>query len=163
VAASAALTISGVPFMGRSAAARVGYKDGEYQLNPSWRNASRRARPVVAATQDAVMMVESEAKELSEEVMLGAGHFAHEASRKVIDAIIRLPSSPPRSLGSLSRTTDHAAVKQQLRDLIGADLAAAYKLTDKQQRQTAVNEARAKAARHSRRPRTRTRPPTSPA
>ncbi|MBP7952265.1 MAG: polyribonucleotide nucleotidyltransferase, partial [Sphingorhabdus sp.] len=76
VAASAALTISGVPFMGPIAAARVGYKDGEYSLNPNMAEiATGELDLVVAATGDAVMMVESEAKELSEEVMLGAVLF----------------------------------------------------------------------------------------
>jgi polyribonucleotide nucleotidyltransferase len=146
VAASAALTISGVPFMGPIGAARVGYKDGEYQLNPSLDECkSGELDLVVAATQDAVMMVESEAKELSEEVMLGAVSFAHEASRKVIDAIIRLAEQSAKEPWELDQSDDHASVKQKLRDLIGDDLAAAYRLTDKQQRQTAVNEARTKA------------------
>jgi polyribonucleotide nucleotidyltransferase len=146
VAASAALTISGVPFMGPIGAARVGYKDGEYQLNPSLDEVkSGELDLVVAATQDAVMMVESEAKELSEEVMLGAVQFAHQASREVIDAIIRLAEQSAKEPWELETQNDHAAVKQQLRDLIGEDLAAAYKLTDKQARQTAVNEARTKA------------------
>jgi polyribonucleotide nucleotidyltransferase len=146
VAASAALTISGVPFMGPIGAARVGYKDGEYQLNPSLEEVKTGELDlVVAATQDAVMMVESEAKELSEEVMLGAVQFAHQASREVIDAIIRLAEQSAKEPWELETQNDHAAVKQQLRDLIGEDLAAAYKLTDKQARQTAVNEARTKA------------------
>ena len=75
IAASAALTISGVPFMGPIAAARVGYQDGEYQLNPSMDQVKEgQLDLVVAGTHNAVMMVESEAKELSEEVMLGARH-----------------------------------------------------------------------------------------
>ena len=75
IAASAALTISGVPFMGPIAAARVGYKDGEYQLNPTMDQVKEGELDlVVAGTHDAVMMVESEAKELSEDVMLGARH-----------------------------------------------------------------------------------------
>ena len=83
IAASAAMTLSGVPFMGPIGAARVGYKDGEYQLNPS-RHAGQAEGELdlmVAATHDAVMMVESEAKELSEEVMLGAVMFAHQVPR----------------------------------------------------------------------------------
>src|SRR3954453_15732661 len=91
IAASAALTLSGVPFMGPIGAARVGYKDGEYQLNPTDAEiAEGELDLVVAATHDAVMMVESEAKELSEEVMLGAVMFAHRASQDVIKAIIKL-------------------------------------------------------------------------
>jgi polyribonucleotide nucleotidyltransferase len=106
IAASAALTISGVPFMGPIGAARVGFKDGEYQLNPSLGEAAGRLDLVVAATDAAVMMVESEAKELTEEEMLGAVVFAHNESRKVIGAIIELAERPPRILGkSTCRTT----------------------------------------------------------
>src|SRR5512147_1303103 len=91
IAASAALTISGVPFMGPIGAARVSYQDGEYILNPSQEQIKAgQLDLVVAGTPGAVMMVESEAKELSEEVMLGAVMFAHEASKKVCGAIISL-------------------------------------------------------------------------
>ncbi len=86
IAASAALTISGVPFMGPIGACRVGYDDGEYTLNPKQDVAADGALDlVVAATGDAVMMVESEAKELSEEVMLGAVMFAHDEIKKVVE------------------------------------------------------------------------------
>src|SRR5689334_23880191 len=89
VAASAALTISGVPFMGPIGAARVGYVDGEYVLNPTQEQVREGDLDLaVAGTPNAVMMVESEAQELSEEQMLGAVVFAHEASRKVCNAII---------------------------------------------------------------------------
>jgi polyribonucleotide nucleotidyltransferase len=146
VAASAAMTLSGVPFMGPIGAARVGYKDGEYQLNPSDAEiASGELDLMVAATQDAVMMVESEAKELSEDIMLGAVMFAHKASQKVIDAIIQLAEKAAKEPWELKQGADLSAHKTKLKDLIGTDLAAAYKLTDKQQRQTAVNEARTKA------------------
>src|SRR3954469_4940558 len=91
VAASAALTISGIPFMGPIGAARVGYIDGEYVLNLAVdRRSESKLDLIMAGTQDAVLMVESEAQELSEEIMLGAVMFGHEASRKVIDAIIKL-------------------------------------------------------------------------
>ncbi|RYE58048.1 MAG: polyribonucleotide nucleotidyltransferase, partial [Hyphomicrobiales bacterium] len=91
VAASAALTISGVPFMGPIGAARVGYVNGEYVLNlPVDRRADSKLDLVMAGTQDAVLMVESEAQELSEEVMLGAVMFGHKASAQVIQAIIQL-------------------------------------------------------------------------
>src|SRR5689334_13056971 len=84
IAASTALTLSGVPFMGPIGAARVGYVDGEYVLNPNQAAVAEGALDlVVAGTRDAVMMVESEAKELSEEVMLGAVMFAHQASQEV--------------------------------------------------------------------------------
>src|SRR3546814_6052847 len=86
IAASAALTISGVPFMGPIGGARVGYKDGEYLLNPSLDQVKEGELDlVVAGTHDAVMMVESEAKELSEDVMLGAVMFAHAESKTVVD------------------------------------------------------------------------------
>ena len=146
VAASAAMTISGVPFMGPIGAARVGYKDGEYQLNPTDAEvAEGELDLVVAATQDAVMMVESEAKELSEEVMLGAVAFAHDACREVIKAIIDLAEQAAKEPWELKLQDDSADVKAKLKKLIGKDLEAAYKLTDKAQRQAAVNEARAKA------------------
>jgi len=146
VAASAALTISGVPFMGPIGAARVGYKDGEYQLNPTDAEVlTGDLDLVVAATQDAVMMVESEAKELSEAVMLGAVQFAHEASRKVIDAIIQLAEKSAKDPWELAPVADKSAQMTALRDAIGSDLQAAYKITSKADRQNAVNAARAKA------------------
>jgi polyribonucleotide nucleotidyltransferase len=146
VAASAAMTLSGVPFMGPIGAARVGYKDGEYQLNPSDAEVAQGELDlVVAATQDAVMMVESEAKELSEEVMLGAVMFAHKASQDVIGAIIKLAEQAAKEPWELSIQQDSAEVKARLKTLIGDDLKAAYKLTDKQARQTAINDARTKA------------------
>ncbi|MBL0966534.1 MAG: polyribonucleotide nucleotidyltransferase, partial [Blastomonas sp.] len=146
VAASAALTLSGVPFMGPIGAARIGYKDGEYQLNPSMDEVKEGELDlVVAATHDAVMMVESEAKELSEEVMLGAVEFAHEACRQVTDVIIKLAEQAAKDPWEMAPQADLSAAKQKLRDLIGADIAAAYKLTDKSARSNALNEARAKA------------------
>jgi len=146
IAASAAMTLSGVPFMGPIGAARVGYKDGEYQLNPSDAEvANGDLDLMVAATHDAVMMVESEANELSEDVMLGAVMFAHRASQDVINAIIKLAEQAAKEPWELKVQDDSAGVKAKLKKLIGKDLEAAYKLTDKQARQTAINEARAKA------------------
>jgi len=146
VAASAALTISGVPFMGPIGAARVGYVDGEYQLNPTDAEAlAGDLDLVVAATHDAVMMVESEAKELSEEVMLGAVMYAHKASQQIIEAIIDLAEQAAKDPWELKVGDDQKAVKAELKKLVGKDITAAYKLTDKQQRQTALGEARAKA------------------
>jgi polyribonucleotide nucleotidyltransferase len=147
VAASAALTLSGVPFMGPIGAARVGFKDGEYILNPHQSAvAEGELDLVVAGTRDAVMMVESEAKELSEEQMLGAVMFAHRESQKVIEAIIKLAEQAAKEPWELSQTADKAAIKAKLKSLIGKDVEAAYKLGDKQLRQTALAEARAKAA-----------------
>ena len=146
IAASAALTISGVPFMGPIGAARVGYKDGDYILNPTDAEALEGDLDlVVAATHDAVMMVESEAKELSEEVMLGAVMFAHKASQQVIDAIIDLAEQAAKDPWDLPAGDDQKAVKAELKKLIGKDITAAYKLTDKQARQTALAAARSKA------------------
>src|SRR5579863_2077089 len=91
VAASAALTISGIPFMGPVAAARVGYIDGQYALNPIQADLARsKLDLVVAGTGEGVLMVESEAQELSEDVMLGAVTFGHEQFQPVIQAIIEL-------------------------------------------------------------------------
>jgi polyribonucleotide nucleotidyltransferase len=146
IAASAALTISGVPFMGPIGAARVGFKDGEYQLNPSLAEAATgRLDLVVAATDNAVMMVESEAKELTEEEMLGAVIFAHEESRKVIGAIIELAEKAAKDPWEIDLSDNTADIKAKLKKGLGADIAAAYKLTDKSARSNALNEVRAKA------------------
>ncbi|PXA83716.1 polyribonucleotide nucleotidyltransferase [Nostoc sp. 3335mG] len=146
VAASAALTISGVPFMGPIGAARVGYKDGEYLLNPTDADVAAGSLDlVVAATQDAVMMVESEAKELSEEVMLGAVMFAHDACREVIGAIIKLAEKAAKDPWELANSDDNSKVKAELKKLIGKDIEKAYKLIDKSARSNALNEVRAKA------------------
>jgi len=146
VAASAALTISGVPFMGPIGAARVGYLNGEYILNPTDAQvAEGELDLVVAATYDAVMMVESEAKELSEEIMLGAVMFAHDACREVVKAIVKLAEQAAKDPWEMASSDDNAAIKDKLKKLIGADIAAAYKLTDKSARSNALNEARAKA------------------
>ncbi|MBX9796738.1 polyribonucleotide nucleotidyltransferase [Sphingomonas sp.] len=146
IAASAALTLSGVPFMGPIGAARVGYQDGEYVLNPSDTQVEAGLLDlVVAATGDAVMMVESEAKELSEEVMLGAVMFAHKASRQVINAIIDLAEQAAKDPWELKVADDAAAVKAELKALIGDDIAAAYKTTLKSDRADMLNAARAKA------------------
>ncbi|GGD52519.1 polyribonucleotide nucleotidyltransferase [Croceicoccus pelagius] len=147
IAASAALTISGVPFMGPIGAARVGYVDGEYTLNPKQDAALEDGRLdlVVAATNDAVMMVESEAKELTEDEMLGAVMFAHEESKKVIGAIIELAEKAAKDPWEIDQSDDTSAIKEKLRGIVGDDIAAAYKLTDKSARSDALNAARAKA------------------
>ena len=145
-AASAALTLSGVPFMGPIGAARVGYVDGDYVLNPTAEQVKNGDLDlVVAATGSAVMMVESEAKELSEEVMLGAVVFAHEASKKVVNAICDLAEKAAKDPWDLKQADDKAATKAKLKELIGADIAAAYKVTSKAERSDLLNAARAKA------------------
>ncbi len=146
IAASAALTISGVPFMGPIGAARVGFKDGEYHLNPNMTEvAEGRLDLTVAATGNAVMMVESEAKELTEDEMLGAVLFAHDEIKKVINAIIDLAEKAAKDPWEVDLSDNTADMKAKLKDLIGGDIAAAYKTTDKSARSNLLNEARAKA------------------
>ncbi|WP_294394511.1 polyribonucleotide nucleotidyltransferase [uncultured Sphingomonas sp.] len=148
VAASAALTISGVPFLGPIGGARVGYQDGEYILNPTLEQVKEGELDlVVAATGNAVMMVESEAKELSEEVMLGAVVFAHDASRKVIDAIIDLAEQAAKEPWDLPENDD-AELKAQVKGMIGAGIAKAYQLTKKAERVAAITEAKAAMHEH---------------
>uniref|UniRef100_UPI0013D9E613 polyribonucleotide nucleotidyltransferase n=1 Tax=Sandarakinorhabdus rubra TaxID=2672568 RepID=UPI0013D9E613 len=145
VAASAALTLSGVPFMGPIAGARVGYIDGEYILNPTKTQVKEGALDlVVAGTADAVMMVESEAKELSEEEMLGGVMFAHRSIQPVIDAIIRLAEKAARDPWDLA-VTDDKAMLATLKKAVGKDIDAAYRLTGKSERQAALAEAKNKA------------------
>ncbi|WP_341632205.1 polyribonucleotide nucleotidyltransferase [Sphingomonas agri] len=148
IAASAALTLSGVPFMGPVGAARVAFSnEGEYILNPTQtQTAEGRLELVVAGTREAVMMVESEAKELSEEEMLGAVMFAHKSMQPVIEAIIKLAEQAAKEPWVLASQGDKAAIKKQLKDLIGADIEAAYRLTSKSDRSAAINSAREKAA-----------------
>ncbi|HXC74653.1 MAG TPA: polyribonucleotide nucleotidyltransferase, partial [Sphingomicrobium sp.] len=147
IAASAALTISGVPFMGPIGAARVGYVDGEYILNPTQAQvAEGQLDLVVAGTPNAVMMVESEAKELSEEVMLGAVMFAHEASKQVCTAIIALAEKAAKDPWELATGDAKTAAKDKLKTLVGKDIEAAYRLTDKSERSAKLNEIRARAA-----------------
>ena len=146
VAASAALTISGVPFMGPIGGCRVGYKDGEYVINPTIQELPESELDLcVAGTQDAVMMVESEAKELSEDVMLGAVMAGHKAIQDVIDLIIDLGERAAKEPWDYE-PEDRSSALKQVQDLVGADLSAAYKIKDKAERQAAVGEARAKAA-----------------
>ncbi len=144
VATSAALTISGVPFMGPIGAARVGYIDGEYVLNtPIDKRADSQLDLVMAGTADAVLMVESEAQELSEEVMLGAVMYGHEQSNKVIDAIIKLAelaAKEPRTF----EPEDLSELEDTMAGLITDELTAAYKITDKAARYDAVDAAKKK-------------------
>jgi polyribonucleotide nucleotidyltransferase len=144
IAASAALTLSGVPFMGPIAAARVGFADGEYQLNPSKEQLKEgRLDLVVAGTHDAVMMVESEAKELSEDEMLGAVMFAHRSFQPVIKAIIGLAEKAAKEPWELKLAND-TDMLAKIRKEVGKDITAAYKLTKKSDRQQALADAKAK-------------------
>jgi len=145
VAASAALVISGAPFNGPIGAARVGYKDGQYIINPtSEQMEDFQLDLVVAGTTEGVMMVESEAKELSEEVMLGAVKAGHESFQAVIDAIIKLAEKAAKDPFEFE-SPDHSALLKSIQEIAGADLSAAYKIKDKGQRHDAVDAAREKA------------------
>ncbi|WP_411957669.1 polyribonucleotide nucleotidyltransferase [Paracoccus homiensis] len=150
IAASAALTISGVPFMGPIGAARVGFVDGDYVLNPEVQdmdnlrnNPEQRLDLVVAGTKDAVMMVESEAYELSEEEMLGAVKFGHEQMQPVIDLIISLAESAAKEPFDF-QSPEYGALYARVQELGEADMRAAYAIRDKSDRQDAVAAAKAK-------------------
>src|SRR5215510_5728529 len=148
VAASAALTLSGVPFMGPIGAARVGFVNNEYVLNPQLDEmAESQLDLVVAGTQDAVLMVESEAKELTEEVMLGAVMFGHRHFQPVIDAIIKLAEKAAKEPREL-KVADNAALEKDMLALIEADLRAAYAVANKMERHTAVDAAKTKVMAH---------------
>ena len=144
VATSAALTLSGVPFMGPIGGARVGYINGEYVLNPHVDEMQEsKLDLVVAGTADAVLMVESEAKELGEELMLGAVMFGHRGFQPVIDAIIKLAevaAKEPRDFTA----PDYSALEAEMLKIVGDELSAAYKNVDKQKRYAAVDAVKAK-------------------
>jgi polyribonucleotide nucleotidyltransferase len=144
IAASAALTLSGAPFMGPLGAARVGFINNEYVLNPQLDEMTESQLDlVVAGTQDAVLMVESEAKELTEDLMLGAVMFGHRHFQPVIDAIIRLAEKAAKEPREL-QAADNAALGKGMLALIETDVRAAYAIADKQQRHTALDAAKAK-------------------
>ena len=148
VATSAALTLSGVPFMGPIGAARVGYIGGEYVLNPHVDTMPEsKLDLIIAGTNDAVMMVESEAHELSEEVMLGAVMFGHREFQPVIDAIIKLAevaAKDPRDFNS----PDYSELEGEMLKLVEGELRDAYKNTVKQDRYAAVDAVKAKVKAH---------------
>ncbi|GJL86768.1 MAG: polyribonucleotide nucleotidyltransferase [Minwuia thermotolerans] len=145
VGASAALTISGLPFMGPLGACRVGFANGEYVLNPTLdQMTDSKLDLVVAGTQDAVMMVESEADELSEDEMLGAVTFGHKAFQTVIDAIIDLAETAAKEPWAEPAPLYTEALAAQVADIARADLAAAYGIKEKKERQDAVSAAKAK-------------------
>ena len=149
IAASAALTLSGAPFMGPIAGCRVGYSDGEYVLNPTVddmdhlrNNPDQRLDLVVAGTKDAVMMVESEAYELTEEEMLNAVTFAHAQIQPVIDLIIDLAEDAAKEPFHFE-APDYADLYEAIKAAGDADMRAAFALSDKQERTAAVSAARA--------------------
>ena len=148
VAASAALTLSGVPFMGPVGAARVGFINNEYVLNPQIDEMSESQLDlVVAGTQDAVLMVESEAKELSEEIMLGAVMFGHRHFQPVIEAIIKLAEKAAKEPRELV-VPDGAALEKEMRGLIEKDLRAAYAIAEKAERYKAIGGAKERVMNH---------------
>ncbi|MDA7425832.1 polyribonucleotide nucleotidyltransferase [Thalassococcus lentus] len=148
IAASAALTISGAPFRGPIAGARVGFEDGEYVLNPTVDdmhqlrdNPEQRLDLVVAGTKDAVMMVESEAYELTEEEMLGAVMFAHEQIQPVIDLIIDLAEETAKEPFDF-QAPDYSDLYEAVKAAGEAQMKAAYAVSDKQERTAAVAAAK---------------------
>ncbi|MCZ8194905.1 polyribonucleotide nucleotidyltransferase [Brevundimonas sp.] len=146
VGASAALTLSGVPFMGPIGGGRVGLIDGEFILNPTVAQMEESDLDlVVAGTRDALMMVESEAKELSEDTMLGALMFAHQGMQPVIDAIIELAEHAAKEPFDF-QPEDVSDAVAAIKALVGEDIKAAYALTGKHDRRDAVSAAKKKAA-----------------
>jgi polyribonucleotide nucleotidyltransferase len=146
IGASAALTISGLPFLGPIGGCRVGYKDGEYVLNPLQHEvADSDLDLVMAGTRDGVLMVESEATALSEEIMLGAVMFGHKACQEVIDLIIELAEAcakEPRDIPPEPPEVEKVTAK--LKKSITKDLQKAYKVADKVKRQELIAVAKEK-------------------
>jgi polyribonucleotide nucleotidyltransferase len=148
IASSAALTLSGAPFMGPIGAARVGFVNNEYVLNPPLEEmAESQLDLVVAGTQDAVLMVESEAKELTEDVMLGAVMFGHRHFQPVIDAIIKLAEKAAKEPRD-HQVADNSTLEKEMLALVEKDVRAAYAIADKMERHKAVDAAKAKAVAH---------------
>jgi polyribonucleotide nucleotidyltransferase len=148
VAASAALTLSGVPFMGPVGAARVGFINNEYVLNPQLDEmVESQLDLVVAGTNEAVLMVESEAKELSEDIMLGAVMFGHRHFQPVIEAIIKLAEKAAKEPRELT-LPDNAKLEKEILGLVEKDLRAAYSIPSKQERHVAVDAAKEKVLEH---------------
>ncbi len=144
VATSAALTLSGIPFMGPIGAARVAQIGGQLKLNPTVDELKESALDlVVAGTQDAVLMVESEAKELSEATMLEAVMLGHRGFQPVIEAIIRLAEKAAKEPRDLV-TPDHSACATAVGGVAESELREAYKVTAKQERYKAVDAVKAK-------------------
>ncbi|GBQ86586.1 polynucleotide phosphorylase [Gluconacetobacter johannae DSM 13595] len=144
IGCSAALTLSGIPFFGPVAACRVGYKDGAYILNPTIAEMKESALDLVlAGTSEGVLMVESEAGELSEDVMLGAVTFGHEAFQVVIDAIIALAEHAAKAPWDLVEPSAEAIALQKRIDALGrAPIAEAYQERVKQERYKKVGAAK---------------------
>ena len=143
IGASAALTISGIPFMGPIAGARVGYVDGKYVLNPLPEELDESQLDlIVAGTQDAVLMVESEADELTEKVMLGAVTYGHKEMQAVIDLIIKLAESAAKEPWELVAYEKADELKKKVEGLAEKQFRDAYGLQDKQKRSASLDEVR---------------------
>jgi polyribonucleotide nucleotidyltransferase len=144
---SAALAISGIPFMGPIGGARVGFTEADgYILNPTYAElATSELDMVVAGTADAVLMVESEAKELTEDEMLGAVLFAHQEMQVAINAINELVAEAGKPKWDWQPAAKNEALIAQVRELVGEGIAAAYQVADKMQRQGALADLRSKA------------------
>jgi polyribonucleotide nucleotidyltransferase len=144
IGASAAVALSGIPFTSPIGAARVGYKDGKYLLNPTSSQLKQESDLdlVVAGTQDAVLMVESEAKGLSEDVMLGAVLFGHKEMQAAIAAVNKLAAEAGKPRWDWKPAAENAALKQAVAKLAEADYAKAYGLVVKQTRVTRLSEIR---------------------
>src|SRR3984885_12684320 len=148
VAASAALTLSGAPFMGPIGAARVGFINNEYVLNPQIDEMTESQLDlVVAGTQDAVLMVESEAKELTEDIMLGAVMFGHRHMQPVIEAIIKLAEKAAKEPRDFAQP-DTKAIEKEMLGIVEADLRKAYAIPAKHERQDAVSAVKKAAMAH---------------
>ncbi|MEW6454400.1 MAG: polyribonucleotide nucleotidyltransferase [Pseudomonadota bacterium] len=148
VATSAALTLSGIPFMGPIGAARVGFSNNEYVLNPTIDEMKETQLDlVVAGTADAVLMVESEAQELSEEIMLGAVMFGHRHFQPVINAIIQLAEKAAKEPREFA-VPDNAALEKEMLGIVEADLRKAYAIPKKAERYEAVGAVKKKAMAH---------------
>ena len=144
IASSAALTLSGVPFMGPVGAARVGFMEGAYVLNPTIDQIKESKLDLaVAGTGDAVLMVESEAKELSEEIMLGAVNFGHENFQPVIEAIIRLAEHAAKEPWEIGEK-DTSELDAKVKAIADEGLRKAYQIAGKTERQNAVAEIKSK-------------------
>ena len=144
IGTSAALSISGIPFNGPIGGARVGYTEEQgYLLNPTYSELSDSLLDmVVAGTKDAVLMVESEARELPEDIMLGAVLFAHQEMQAVISVIAELAAEVGKPRWDWQLEAENVELKKALNDLVGADLDAAYQVVDKQARMGNVNALR---------------------
>ena len=143
IGTSAALALSGIPFNGPIGAARVGYVDGQYVLNPTTTQLQQSQLDlVVAGTESAVLMVESEAKLLSEEVMLGAVTFGHEASKAVVQAVRELASEAGVVPWAWEAPQADEALAQQVDAAARGKLVDAYAIADKMQRHDAISEAK---------------------